>query len=353
MNEAARGSSLIIDSVARALAEWTVTSHHETDRTLAQRYGPTWRTDWVADVQQRLHHLAQAVAVRRPAVFVETVSWAGTAFAARDVAPEDLSQSLACMRQVAAAELPEPVGATAADYIDQAIGGLGGARAANGHIDAAHPLGELMLKYLESLLEGRRAQAGSLVLGAADGGTDIRDLYMSVLQAAQVEIGRMWHRGEISVADEHFATATTEHVMSLLSARSPDRPSRNRRVVASAVAGDLHCLGVRMVAEFFEMDGWDVIYLGADMPAADVIGAVAGHRAHVLALSATSFLGLRGLGELIDAVRRAADVGAPKVIVGGAPFRLVPDLHEELGADATAPSAPEAVALANRLLSTT
>lgn len=350
MDEPARQMSLSIDSVARALAEWTVSRHHEADEALPRRYGRGWRTGWVADVENRIRHLAQAIAVRRPAVLVHTVSMAGSAFAARDAGADDLARSLECMREVLVSELPETIGAVAIEYLDQARRELDRARVEDDRIEAGHAHGSLMLKYLEAVLDGRRADAASVVLDAADAGTGVPDLYSQVLERAQTEVGRMWHRGEISVADEHFATATTEHVMSLLRARLPDVPRRNRRAVATAVAGDLHSLGVRMVAEFLDIDGWDVIYFGANTPSADVIGALVDHRADLLAASATSFLNLRALGELIDAVRRAPELSRVRVIVGGAPFNLIPDLHAELGADATADSAPQAVEAANALV---
>lgn len=348
MDGPARELSISIDSVARAIAEWTVTRHQETDATLPDRYGPGWRSSWVADVENRVRHLAQAIAVRRPTVFAHTVSWAGSAFAARDAASDDLSRSLTCLRDVLVSELPESAGTTATEYIDLALKQVGDAKGGDGAIDTTHPLSELMLKYLEAVLDGRRGDASDLVTAAADAGTSVAELYTAVLEPAQTEIGKMWHRGEISVADEHFATATTEHVMSLLHARFPEAPRRNRRVVATTVAGDLHSLGVRLVAEFFEMDGWDVIYFGANVPSADIIAALADHQADLLALSATSFLTLREVGDLLDGIRRAPELKSVKIIVGGAPFNLIPDLYRELGADATAESAMEAVTAANR-----
>ena len=69
MNEAARQLSDTIEAVSKALAEWTVNRHIESDPALPERYGTTWRTDWTANVQSRLAYLAQAVSVRRPELF--------------------------------------------------------------------------------------------------------------------------------------------------------------------------------------------------------------------------------------------------------------------------------------------
>jgi methanogenic corrinoid protein MtbC1 len=207
-----------------------------------------------------------------------------------------------------------------------------------------------MLQYLEALLQGKGRRAEEIVAGSAAGGVPVAELYQDVLAPAQNEIGRLWHAGEISVADEHFATSITESAMAMLRRASPAAAPRGRRVVASSVAGDLHAIGVRMVADFFEMDGWEAIYLGANTPAADVVETLREHGAHLLAAGASSFLLLRAMIDLVHAVRADERLARVPVIVGGAPFLAIPGLWRDVGADGSAPTAPEAVALGNRLI---
>ncbi|MHC4446312.1 MAG: cobalamin B12-binding domain-containing protein [Planctomycetota bacterium] len=351
MDETARKLSHSIDAVSKALAEWTVTAHAELDPTLADRYGRDWRSKWVSDVQTRFRYLAQAIAVRRPRLFDESTAWSRSAFAAREVDPEDLSTSLQCAGEVVERWLPPAAAKDVLELIDLALATTSGsAPEESGYVGRDKPHGELTLKYLEAILDGRRNEAIELVLQAVETGTPVREIYSHVLYPAQAEVGRMWHHNEIGVADEHYATATTETAMSLLRQRRADGPRKAKRVVATAVEGDLHSLGVRMVAEFFEMDGWDTIYLGPNMPEHDLIQNLRDREAHLLALSVTSFLHLRAVGELIDAMQRSNGVKQVKVLVGGAPFNLVPDLWQELGADGWAPSAEAAVEVGNRLV---
>jgi methanogenic corrinoid protein MtbC1 len=119
--------------------------------------------------------------------------------------------------------------------------------------------------------------------------------------------------------------------------------------VAASIGGELHEIGVRMVADFFEMDGWDVVYLGANTPAADIVGVIRERRADLLAVSASTLLHLRAVGELIQHVRQDKGCAHTKVLVGGPAFRSAPDLWSELGADGSAVSATEAVKLGNSL----
>jgi methanogenic corrinoid protein MtbC1 len=352
MDQDARQHSVNLELVARPLAQWTVTRHAERDETLGERYGGGWREAWVGDVGMRLRYLTQSIAVRRPSLFSLAVAWTGDAFRARSIDRGDVQVSLECMREVMDSELPEPLRGVALAHADDALIDLARAGEASEQplVTPSGPHQELSLRYLEAVLSGERRVAESIVLGAAEEGVTVPDLYAEVLQPALVSIGRLWHAGEISIADEHLATTTTDAIMSLLRISFPSPPKRGRSMVAAATAGELHVLGVRMVADFFEMDGWDATYLGANMPADGLVDLLGDRTAHVLAASVTSFLHVRALGDLVDAVRGAENLGDLVVLVGGTPCNAIPDLWEELGADGCAPSAAGAVALANQIL---
>lgn len=350
MNAEARQASLVLDSVAKAVANWTVDRHAELNTQLASRYGADWRSDWLGHALSHLHMLAQAIAVRRGEVFTYSVRWESESFMARGVDQADLLQHLECLRDVVAVELPPPVGQTAKMFVEDAIGALADASpnpASEDSLDSTQR--QRVLKYLEAILAGHRTAAESMILATLDDGVAIAEIYEKVLAPAQERLGRMWHRGEISVADEHFGSATTQTVMSRL--RSHFRAGRpnGRTMVATSTPGDLHEIGVRMVADLFELDGWNVIYLGANTPIADVVEMLTRRKGHLLALSVSAALTLRDAGDLIDSMRQTAAVAGTKVLLGGPPFKAVPDLWRELGADGCAQTATEAVTLANNL----
>jgi methanogenic corrinoid protein MtbC1 len=350
VNETARQLSNAIEAVSKALAEWTVNRHLEADPDLPERYGATWRSDWTANVQSRLGYLAQAVAVRSPELLAQMMLWTATAARARDATLGDFLNSLEHMRAVLVEELPPPVATTAAECVDQALLGLRSAEleSAAGPDPGAHH-GELLLQYLEAVLAGNRDEAQRLIVEPARAGRSVIEIYEQVLLPAQSELGRMWHRGEVSIADEHFATAITQALLGELRVYFPRAEPRSKTVVAAAVSGDFHDIGLRMVADCFEMDGWQVMFLGANMPAGEIVEFLDRHPADVLALSTSTCLLVREAGELIEVVRASYSRDKLKIIVGGSPFDLIPDLWEELGADGCAHSAAESVALANQL----
>src|SRR5215210_5471724 len=125
--------------------------------------------------------------------------------------------------------------------------------------------------YLDALVAGDLDGARRVLTGALDAGTTVRELYLGVLQPALYEVGARWSRAEISVAQEHLATAAAQAAMAGLAERLAPLPgsrgaSRGSVVIACA-EDELHALGVRMVADFLEADGWGVTWIGAMTPA--------------------------------------------------------------------------------------
>ena len=164
----------------------------------------------------------------------------------------------------------------------------------------------------------RRPPRGSLTPPRRTG-DDVRSVYLEVLQPALYEIGRRWEEAEISIAQEHLATATTQSLMARLAERldaGTDRRGRTRLVACAE--GELHSLGGRMVADFLDADGWDVLFVGALSPVGALAEMAAERGVDVVALSAS--LSER-LPEVAAAVRalRALDP-RPLIAVGGQAF---------------------------------
>jgi methanogenic corrinoid protein MtbC1 len=202
---------------------------------------------------------------------------------------------------------------------------------------------ELAQAYLDALLDGGRDAACRLVTGAADRDVPVRSLYLQVFQPVQHEVGRLWQANRITVAVEHFCTAATQLAMSLLFPRIMGGPRNGLRMVACCVGGELHELGMRMVSDFFEMDGWDTAFLGANTPDDAVVSHLEERGADLLCVSVTMTHNVHLAVRLIQAVRRSPGCAGVKVLVGGLPFNLSPGLVRAVGADATARDAEQAL----------
>jgi len=211
------------------------------------------------------------------------------------------------------------------------------------------PYAELARSYLSALLQGQRAEASRLIHDAVRAGVPVRDIYLHVFEPVQHEIGRLWQKNEVTVAQEHFCTASTQWIMSQLYPHILTSPRKQRVMVATCVGGDLHEIGVRMIADFFEMEGWETHYLGANTPAASIVQMIQDRNADLLAVSATMTYHIRQVAELIVAIRTTRRGKQVKIMVGGYPFNLEPTLWREIGADAFARNAEESLSVAESL----
>jgi methanogenic corrinoid protein MtbC1 len=200
--------------------------------------------------------------------------------------------------------------------------------------------------YLRAALQGRRDEAIGIVRDAILDDVDSAEIMLDILQPAQLELGRLWESGLISIAHEHYTTAITQACLSLLYPRMLlNRTLLGRSLVATGVGSEAHEIGIRMIADLMEQAGWRTTYLGADVPNADVIEQVALHRADVLAVSATMAGHVRGVRELISQLRADPRCHGVRVLVGGRPFTINPRLADSVGADGWAPGAREAIEL--------
>ena len=203
--------------------------------------------------------------------------------------------------------------------------------------------GSLAGRYLGAQLLGDRREALRLVeREALDQGMAVPDIHLDVVQAAQYEIGRLWQEDSISVAQEHVATAISQLVLAYLYPRLPCAPKIGKRVMIACVEGELHDLGARMCADFLEMAGYDVRFLGASVPADCLASAVQRERPEAIALSMAMIFHEPALRETIRKVRQVAGRRAP-ILIGGQALTWDPSLGERLDVEGSGTSAIELV----------
>ncbi|MGB8212430.1 MAG: cobalamin-dependent protein [Anaerolineales bacterium] len=333
------------------LAEAIVARQYARQAEVWEPLGNPGRAKSVRDEGYHLTYLSEALAAGDTALFNEYLAWAKVLFAGLKFREDVLAVTLETTRQVLEEKLPAESRQAALEYLDRGLQSLAGAPARlESYIEADAPLARLARRYLEALLQGERASASQMILEAARQGTPIKDIYLHVFQRSQREIGRLWQTNQIGVAQEHFCTAATQLVMSQLYPYIFASERKGRRMVATCVGGELHEIGARMVADFFEMDGWDTYFLGANTPMESVLRTVAERQADVLAISATMTFHISKVSELIAGLRSAGLEGRTKVLAGGYPFNIAPELWKTVGADGYASDAQQALAVAERLI---
>jgi len=198
-------------------------------------------------------------------------------------------------------------------------------------------------QFLDAIVLGNRRRAFEVADAALAAGMDIRALYLDVFQPALRGVGRLWQQNRITVADEHLATAITQAAMARLYERLfASASGQGPRLVAACAEGERHEVGLRMVCDLLELEGWDTLFLGAAVPTPDLVRLICEREPQVVALSASIGPNVPRVEEAIRAIRENCGSQPPLIVVGGRPFATDDTLAHRVGADVTARDAAEA-----------
>jgi MerR family transcriptional regulator, light-induced transcriptional regulator len=170
-------------------------------------------------------------------------------------------------------------------------------------------------RYLRALVDGNSNAATIVVHELIGKRASVADIYLDVLAPALFQIGDLWCDGKVNVAQEHLATQITLGQMDKLRLIQSVPRSLSYRVMVCCVEGEHHFIAARMAADLFQMEGWQVDFLGPDVPTAALIEIVSARRPNLLALSTTLQSNLRRTRALIKRIRKLP--AAPYIIVGG------------------------------------
>lgn len=304
--------------------------------------------DWSSTAMLRGHlqNLSAAMLGGSEHLFADYVRWLRRVAAARQIPPSTIAAQLSTLYVTLRRELSDA---------QQEIGAffLAGLDALSGPEPETQPFvqpGSRSERYLQRLLSHDRAGAMEVIRDAMQVETSVHDIYLEVIQPAQRELGRLWELNRISVADEHFATTVSQEVLARLYPHWLRAQAEAPRVVVACVEGDLHELGARMVADFFEMAGWHTTYLGANTPVASLVEALLWDPVPVLALSITMASSLGPASNLIESMRANPRLSGLKILVGGRPFIAGTELWRRLGADSYGADADAAIRAAEALV---
>ncbi|MFV2173599.1 B12-binding domain-containing protein [Actinomadura sp. LOL_016] len=197
----------------------------------------------------------------------------------------------------------------------------------------------------EAVTTGDEYAATDLVTAMLDDGADPEDVLLDAIAPLQARVGSEWAANRITVAQEHSATAVNERVIGAVAhhpaarRRTADRPGR---IAVACIDGEWHALPARLVAEVLRLRGWQVDYLGAQVPTPHLIAHL--HRTAPIAVALSSSIATR-LPSAHQAITACQATGTP-VLAGGAAFGHDGRYAALLRADAWA---PDARAAADRL----
>jgi len=340
-----------VESQKESLAKEIVDRQYARRKEVWENFGNEGYRKSVRDTKYHLDYLSKAVAGRSPSLFKDYIAWVRVLFDRLEFSPDVLSTTLDITREVLKENLDRELFNLAETYLNTAEPELSsGPETPASLLSPDLPLADLAREYLDRLLAGERDQASRIILQAAEDGVPVKEIYLDVFQRTQHEVGRLWQVNEISVAHEHYCTAATQLIMAQLYPRIMSTAKIDRRMVMTCVNDELHELGARMVADFFEMEGWDTYYLGANTPTADILTTLEERDPDLLGVSTTITYHLDKLSSLIQAVKSSSIGKTIPILVGGRPFNIDPELWEKVGADGQASNADAALHTVEELI---
>lgn len=139
-------------------------------------------------------------------------------------------------------------------------------------------------------------------------------LYEELLTPSMYHIGELWENNEISVADEHLATALCDYILSRLDNEKVE-VVHDKKVLLFGVEEEQHYLGLKMVASIFRENGWHVRYLGPNLPLDHARKQIENFQPDVIGVSAALSYRLPVLKETIESFEDLS--WKPITLIGG------------------------------------
>jgi 5-methyltetrahydrofolate--homocysteine methyltransferase len=202
---------------------------------------------------------------------------------------------------------------------------------------------------IDAVKAGNVNAVTALVKQGLDEGTNPQSILDDGLLKAMNEIGVRFKNNEVFVPEVLIAARALNAGTGVLKETIGDSASNAvGKVIIATVSGDLHDIGKNLVKMMMEGAGFEIIDLGVDVTAEQIIEAVKEKDADVIALSALLTTTMAYQRTIVDALVEAGIRDKVKIMIGGAP--TTQEYCDEIGADAYTADAPSAADKAKELI---
>jgi methanogenic corrinoid protein MtbC1 len=171
------------------------------------------------------------------------------------------------------------------------------------------------------------------------------DVSVEVVARGLAEIGDLWYQAKASVHHEHFASEMVlRHFERLIAAAPPLWHSQH--ILVACAPGEQHSIAGLFISTLLRRHGWQVTFLGADVPAENVGAAIAQTQPDLVILLAQR---LATAGNLLEIARRIAPLG-PRLAYGGRIFNIAAATRAKTPGVFLGETVRQAVAATERIL---
>jgi corrinoid protein of di/trimethylamine methyltransferase len=203
----------------------------------------------------------------------------------------------------------------------------------------------------QAVATGDDTQAAAVAREALAAGVEPHRVFEQIIAPTLTEIGDRFQRLEIFLPEMMMAADAAKAVFAVLQPAieaSKTSLSSQGRIVIGTVAGDVHDIGKNMVASMLEVNGFEVINLGCDVPPDTFLRTAREKQADIIAMSSLLTTSLPYMKDVLEVLHESGEAARFKVMVGGGP--VTAEWAQQVGADGYGKDAAEAVTVARRLL---
>jgi DNA-binding transcriptional MerR regulator len=169
--------------------------------------------------------------------------------------------------------------------------------------------------------EGR----AEMVLAQAFAKHPVEVVCLELLQKGLAELGEGWYRGRVVVQQEHFASGLAMRRLQTLVAATPP-PSRPERILIGCPPREEHTFSALLLALLLRRRGWDVVYLGANVPTERLGQVIDSAKPHLVILAAQQ---LPTAATTLDMARLVRAEGV-RLCYGGRAFNVWPQVRTRI-----------------------
>jgi methanogenic corrinoid protein MtbC1 len=199
---------------------------------------------------------------------------------------------------------------------------------------------------IDAIAEMQEDEAMQVAQQMLDDGDDPQAI-LDACKDAMTVVGQRYEQGEYFLPELVIAgdmlTAIGEKIKPLLQVQAAGA-AKQGTVVIGTVKGDIHDIGKDIVGFMLDVNGFEVVDLGVDVPASDFVAKIQEVKPQVVGLSGFLTLAFDQMKATVDAIRAAGLRDQVKIMIGGA---IMDDtVRNYIGADAYGADATAAVRLA-------
>lgn len=284
-----------------------------------QRFGEHGRRTCRQDILHHLDYLESALLSNDPVIFTQYALWLKDVLISRGVPASHLGTSFDLLATFFSNNLPADDALEISTVLDSARLALMQDAAPVRYGENRLPALSQTEQYRQSVLHGQHRAAASLMKQAMDDGHTLTQASVRLVQPALYQIGNLWQQNLITVSQEHLATAISQNVLASAYVQATFAPPVGKTAMFACVEGNHHSIGLHMLSDAFETAGWDVLFLGANLPLMDLTREVDKLRPDLLALSISLPNQVVIASRCIGMLHAEMGSACPAIWVGGIP----------------------------------